>query len=304
MNKLTTLYQYIYIYLYKTTTMSINNSNEKASFTKKTQLEVMGLGLEARCRTKNYPEIHGIPRSIYYQTNNINTTERSFGMPTGALQNTFSRLTAPSALQVSSTSANDTGAGTGARTIYIEGLLYNNGKWKEHTSSITTLNGQSAVQIGSLTDWYRINKVWVNTTGSGGTNAGAIYISPLGQALTAGVPQANTLSAIITGYSNSTGGFFSIPYGKRFIYTFATNKEIRIREFFYQDFNGSGDTANMVKYEVGLYVGTSTSYNYNGAAPYTGLTDIGLNIFTTQSTADAATYYVEYVMTNADKENI
>ena len=141
-------------------------------------------------------------------------------------------------------------------------------------------------------------------------NAGDLYISPLGQGTTAGVPSAMILKAVFAGFNNSTGGFFSIPYGKRFNYTrgnfwVSENKDIVIREFFYQDFNGTGLTANMPYYRVGTYPGASNSYDYEGAAAYTGLTDIGVNIFTrVSSTTDGATLYVEYVMTHEDKSNV
>jgi len=278
----------------------------------RTRLETMGLGLEARTRTKNYPEISGIPRSIYYQAQTLNTIERSFGMPDSSSINFFTRLNTPSGLQISSTNINDNGTGTGARTIYIEGLLYNNGKWKEANtfSTPTTLNGRNAVQIGTNTDWYRINKIWVITSGSSEYNEGDLYISPLGTTLNLGIPTTNILKAIIRTYSNSTGGFFSIPYGKTFQYArgnfwVAQNKEIRFREFFYQDFNGSGDTTNMTtRYEVGLYPGGAVSYNYDGAAPYTQLTDIGMNAFTIQGNASAATMYVEYCLINNNQVNI
>lgn len=293
--------------------MSLSRTQEYHSFGNKTKLEVMGLGLEARTRTKNFPQIVGIPRSIYYQTNNIITTKRSFGMPTNSGINTYSRITGTtgSGLQISSSSVNDISGGIGAITIYIDGIYIKDGEWYERStySTPTTLNGQNAVQIGTDTDWYRINKIWVLTTGSNNTNVGDLYISPLNQALNLGVPTANILQSVIAGYSNSTGGFFSIASNRRFLYTkgnfwVATNKEIRIEEFFYQDFNGSGNTADMTRYEVGQYVGASVSYDYTGAAPYTGKTDIGLNIYTTQASADAATYYVEYVLTDSLKENI
>ena len=275
-----------------------------------TKLETMGLGMEMRARSSNYPEIVGVPRSVYYQTNNITTTERSFGMPTGSSQDVYSRLTGTSGsgLQISSTSANDTGAGTGALTIYIDGIFISNNDWftRSTFSTPTTLTGQTAVQIGSLTDWYRINKIWVLTSGSNETNVGDLYISSNGQSTTAGVPDANVLSSVLAGYGNSSGGLFSVATDRTFNYTKGNfwmdpTKAIRVHEFFYQDFNGSADSADMTKYEVGTYPSQNGSFDYTGAAAYTQKTDIGLNIFTTSGTADASTYYVEYVLTNDNK---
>jgi hypothetical protein len=277
-----------------------------------TKLAPMGLGMEMRARPKNYPEVVGNPRSVQYQTDNITTTERSIGMPTGSVQDIYSRLTGTtgSALQISSTSVNDTGAGTGALTIYINGIYKSNDNWFERGtfSTPTTLNGQTAVQIGTEVDWYRINKIFVLTTGSSETNEGDLYISPLSQSLTAGVPDAMTLLSVIAGFSTSSGGFFSVATSRGFHYTKGNfwidpTKAIRLHEFYYQDFNGSANTEDMTKYEVGVYPSNSASYDYTGAASYTPLTDIALTVSTTSGTADAMTYYVEYILTDTSKTN-
>ncbi len=280
--------------------------------TESTKLETMGLGMEMRIRPNNYPEIIGVPKSIYYQTDNISPTERSFGMPTGSSQDIYSRLTGTSGsgLQISSTSTNDVSAGTGAITIYINGFFISGNNWFNRStySTPTTLTGQTAVQIGTDTDWYRINKIWVLTAGSNETNVGDLYISPIGQSLTNGVPDGNILCSVLAGFSNSTGGYFSIGTDRRFNYTKGNfwldpTKSIRVHEIVYQDLNGSANTADMVKYEVGQYPSITGSFDYSGASPYTEKSDIGLTIFTTSGTADIATYYVEYVLTNNNKSN-
>lgn len=84
------------------------------------------------------------------------------GFPTGS----------PETVQVFSSDANDTSAGTGARTIRFYGL-------KSSTSSIyesedVTMNGTTEVTTTST--WYRINRAIVLTAGSGGENAGTITI--------------------------------------------------------------------------------------------------------------------------------
>lgn len=267
---------------------------------------LMGQGLDSRVRSGLYPEIHKSGRSVHNQHNSITTTERHFSMPAASGQNLFTRLTGTSgsALQISSTSALDTAASTGALTIYIEGLVASNSAntWTEVStfSTPTTMNGQTAVQIGSRTDWYRINKIWVLTTGSGNTNAGDIYISPNGTALTAGVPDSDILQAMIVGFSVSTGGFFSVATDRTFQFIIGNfyvdeSKNIVIHECFYQSFAGSGNSADMTLYEVGNYPSVTGSFDYTGAAPYTALTDISLSTFTTTGTADKCVYYVEYV---------
>ena len=270
--------------------MSLNGGKFN-NYTKRSNIEPSGgLGLELRTRAKAYKEMDGVARSIYYQSQYINTTERSFGMPQNSGQDIFTRLSTAGGLQVSSTSANDTSAGTGARSLYIQGILYNNGYWKQKTSVVVNLNGQ--------------------------TNEGDIYVSPLGQSTTLGVPDANIIHAVQAGYSNSTGGIYSVPYGMRWNYTYANyysgspqgSATLVLHEYFYQDFNGTGDTDNMTKYEVGYYNsqnGTFGSFNATGGAPYTALTDILLNVFVTSgSTTIPKTAYIEYIQTEDSKSNI
>ena len=278
-----------------------------------TKLAPMGLGMELRARPRNYPELASFPRSVQYQTDNLSTTERSIGMPSGSSQDIYDRITGTTGLglQISSTSASDTGAGTGARTIYIEGIFISGNDWFERGtfSSATTLNGTTAVQIGTETDWYRVNRVWVLTTGSNDKNVGDLYVSVNGQPLTAGIPNANMLAAVITGYNVSSGGYFSVASNRRFHYTKGNfwldpTKSIRMHESFYQDFNGSSDTDDMSLYEVGIYAAVTTSYDYTGAASYTEKTDIQLTAFTTSGTVNAMTYYVEYVLTDDIGTNI
>jgi len=175
------------------------------------------LGLLVRSRAIDYPEII-VTKSVYMQSNNITTTERSIGMPSNSNDNFFIRLTVASQLQITSTSANDTAAGTGAQTVYIEGLIKVNNAWLEATETFT-MNGQTPV-VSTITNWFRVNKMWVNTSGSLEQNAGTIYISPQGATTVGGIPAVgNTICAIIQGYSNSTSGCFSVGSNRLFQYT-------------------------------------------------------------------------------------
>jgi hypothetical protein len=111
-----------------------------------------------------------------------------------------------SALQmtVSSTSANDTSAGTGARTIVVQGLDAN---YNEVTETVT-LNGQTAVTM--TTAMLRINYAYVATAGSGNSAAGDIYIGT--GTVTAGVP-ATVYDIIKLDYNNTTTGSYTVPAG-------------------------------------------------------------------------------------------
>ena len=70
-------------------------------------------------------------------------------LPTVALQ-----------MKVSSSSANDTASGTGARTVYVAGLDANHNE----ISEIVTLNGQTAVLTTQF--FLHINEAYVATAGS------------------------------------------------------------------------------------------------------------------------------------------
>ena len=111
-----------------------------------------------------------------------------------------------SALQmtVSSSSANDTSAGTGARTIVVQGLDAN---YNEVTETVT-MNGQTAVTMTA--SFIRINYAYVATAGSGNSAAGDIYIGT--GTVTAGVP-ATVYNIIKFDYNNTTTGSYTVPAG-------------------------------------------------------------------------------------------
>lgn len=118
-----------------------------------------------------------------------------------------SLITFPAAalqMTVSSSSTNDTAAGTGARTVVVEGLDAN---YNEVTETVT-LNGQTAVTMAA--SLLRVNYAYVNTAGSGNSAAGNIYIGT--GIVTAGVP-ATVYDIIKLDYNNTTTGSYTIPAG-------------------------------------------------------------------------------------------
>jgi hypothetical protein len=110
----------------------------------------------------------------------------------------------PTLMLISSTSANDTAAGTGARTVLLEGVNGTGGR----ASEIVTLNGQTPVSTVKTYD--AIERMVVLTVGSGGSNAGFIYAGT--GAVTAGVP-AVPYSVIATGENASIIGHWTCPAG-------------------------------------------------------------------------------------------
>lgn len=111
---------------------------------------------------------------------------------------------AATVMKVSSSSTNDTAAGTGARTIVVEGL---DGDYNE-VEEIVTLNGQTAVN--TTTSFLRVNRAYVLTAGSGGTAAGDIYVGV--GTVTAGVP-ATIYAHITLGDNQTLMAIWTVPAG-------------------------------------------------------------------------------------------
>ncbi len=107
-------------------------------------------------------------------------------------------------MKVSSSSANDTANGTGARTVYVEGLDANH----EEISEIVTLSGQTAVLTAQ--SFLHINNAYVATAGSGLSAAGDIYFGD--GVVTAGVP-ATVYDLIKFDYNQRITGSYTVPAG-------------------------------------------------------------------------------------------
>ena len=107
--------------------------------------------------------------------------------------------TSESQLTIVSTDANDDGdpAGTGARTVYIEGLDED----YEVVSETITMNGTTGVT--TTNSYLYVNQFYVVTVGSGEANAGTI---------TAKVG-ATLYDIIAAGYNNRTTAHYCVPAG-------------------------------------------------------------------------------------------
>lgn len=101
---------------------------------------------------------------------------------------------------ITSTSASDTGAGTGARTLDISGL----DSTGIQVSETITLSGVSAV---TTTNLYRIiDRMIVVTVGSGGVNAGDI--------IARGTTDSTITAQVTTGNNQTLMAIFQIPVAK------------------------------------------------------------------------------------------
>lgn len=105
--------------------------------------------------------------------------------------------TVAATLSIVSTSTDDDSAGTGARTVYIEGL---DGDYNV-VSETVIMDGTS--DVSTVNEYLYVNAMTVLTAGSGGANAGVI---------TAKV--STTLYDLIqTGYNNRTTAHYCVPAG-------------------------------------------------------------------------------------------
>lgn len=153
------------------------------------------LGLQI---ARNQIEGHEI-RHIFGYNPDVDSASEETIWTAGGL---YTHLDTPSIMTVSSTSANDTSGGTGARTLYILGI---NSTGNEVNETVT-LNGQTAVNTTHT--YTEIQSAIVISAGSGGKNAGDIYIGT--GTVTAGVT-ANTYGHILTGENRSLIGHYTIP---------------------------------------------------------------------------------------------
>jgi len=112
------------------------------------------------------------------------------GFPTATLET----------VDIVSTSANDTAAGTGARTVYITGLDTNYAVQSE----TLTLNG--VAKVTSANTYRRVNYAYVVSAGSGGVNAGDLTLCHT-------TTTANVFFVLRTGTNQTQESAYTIPAG-------------------------------------------------------------------------------------------
>lgn len=115
------------------------------------------------------------------------------------LGGTWSQPTAARVHGLVSTQAADASAGTGARTVEIQGLDSN---WAIVTETVT-LNGVTPVNTAN--SYWIIHRMIVATAGSGGANAGVISA--------VAAVDATTTAIIEIGYNQTQQGLYQIPAG-------------------------------------------------------------------------------------------
>ena len=173
-------------------------------------LEINSLNMQAGRLKNRYSRT-----TIIAEQTVVDTTERIIGEGVNTLGFSLSFPTTTVTLQIASTSANDINTtGTGARTLFIQGLDSN---FDAQTETIN-LNGQTGVN--SANTYIRINIMVINSTGSSNSNEGIIYCSDSTDTFTAGVPQNRAYDIMRIGYSLSQTGLFTVPRGKILLYRY------------------------------------------------------------------------------------
>jgi|TARA_Y100000310_G_scaffold311768_2_gene358363 hypothetical protein len=116
------------------------------------------------------------------------------GQPTGAAET----------MEIYSSSANDTSAGTGARTVEISNIL--DGTGADASPVQVTLSGSTPVSLGAGT-YSRATKVTVLTAGSTGANEGVITLRHT-------TTTANVFATLPVGYNQTQIACYTVPLNK------------------------------------------------------------------------------------------
>lgn len=144
------------------------------------------------------------------------------GFPTGSAEK----------LEILSSDAADTAAGTGARTVRISNLL--DGDKNVIDPIVVSLNGVTGVELDAAQTFSRASRVEVLTAGSGGVNAGTLTLRHVSTT-------TNIFAVVPIGFNNSEVACYTVPAG----YKLAINK-------IYMGANLSGGGAQNVS--AGLFV--------------------------------------------------
>ena len=125
--------------------------------------------------------------------------------------------TTEATMTVSSSDADDTSAGTGARTVSVYGV---DGSWDE-VSETATLNGTTGVTLSN--SYMIVHRMAVETAGSGNENAGILYVGT--GTITAGKP-AVVECLVSAGINQSQVAYWPVPNGYSFACTYMQLSDI------------------------------------------------------------------------------
>lgn len=250
----------------------------------------LGGSLEYRVRRSYHPELNNF---TWFAAGPITTTKRTLGLPLSSVIDlaTFPPDDIGTTIAIASTSNDDVGVtGIGARTVTLQGL---DQYWEPLTVSDIVLNGQTPVIPSTL--FMRINRIFVDETGSSNANVGDLYISAATDTFISGIPQTEVYHAAIIGENSSSFGHRSfgahriVQYIKGNLYTNATQTTPVLFEERYIAPNFTGTRTD---YTSGpLWYSQNVSYNFDGAAPLFEKTDAKWIVTAATGTREGSIYY-------------
>ena len=181
--------------------------------------------------------------------------------------------------------------GAGAWTIRIVGLKTATSTYYETEDFI--LDG--AVAVDSLSTWWRVNRAYVLTAGSGGANAGTITIRSK-------VTTANVFAQLPIGQNQTQIMAYTVPFGKRIVI-----KSVRISIAKSAGAAGSAVATIRAREPGGVYraigvhdvVTTAPTFYQNlGGNVLAAGTDLKITIESVSSSSMAAEGSIEYYLLN------
>ena len=200
---------------------------------------------------------------------------------------TYQTPTTAQALEILSSDANDTSAGTGARTVTVQGL---GSDWTE-TSETVTMNGTSAVALS--TSFTRVFRMFVAGSGTYASSAASSHAGTITLRASGG---GDTWAAIGLiggiGVGQTEIGAYTVPAGKRAIVlgrkiTVETNKSVNV-EFFRREgvdtVSAPYSPMRILEVNRGLTGDLEGTYSVT-LGPFTGPCDIGFFAAATTGTA-------------------
>jgi len=119
----------------------------------------------------------------------------------------YSYLASASTLYISSSSGFDDVGSTGATSAKVSGLDAN----YNEVSVTVDLNGQTGVQLGDASNWIRVSRIQVMSAGSGGANAGVLYVGTEATP-SSGVP-TNKYATVAIGDNQTLMALWTVPAG-------------------------------------------------------------------------------------------
>jgi hypothetical protein len=205
--------------------------------------------------------------------------------------------TTAQSLEIVSSNANDTSAGTGARTITIVGL---NSSWVE-TSVTVTMNGTTPVAVTGT--WMRIYRMYIETTGTYGTStassqAGTITLRNSGAGVTWGLLSLDGTF----GLGQSLIGSYTVPSGyTAYVYPnyISVESTKTITAYFFKRENANDVTIpySPIRAQISLECigGINPLYNSRPLGIFPAMTDIGWMAKTSTGTASISVSFDIYL---------